>query len=140
MKVDGIIDFQGTDGFRSYLKKQGYSDQAIFYCIEKPNLGILKDADIITETTGSCDDTMRLHLKLDRGHICDARVDIFGCAGTISAAMALVDLVRGKTIAQATDLQPDDFFSLLGPFPEEKHKCIHKALKILKKAIYEYRS
>jgi len=139
MEYDMVIDFKGTGRFRERLSQLGYSDIAISYCMDRPNLGTISDADIIADNTGSCDDTMTLYLKMDQDLISDAKVDITGCAGTISSAMALVDLVRGKTIDQADAIEPSDFMERLEPFPEEKTKCIYKAIKTLKKAVKIYR-
>lgn len=122
------------------LSESGYSDKAISYFIEKPYMGAIVDADQTSQMTGSCGDTMGVYLKIDNGVIQDARYEVMGCAGAISAAMAAVDLIKGKTIEEAKKLNDGDIFRVLQEIPAKKHHCIQLAVKTLQKALDEYTS
>ena len=56
---------------RTMLSESGYAGRAIDYYLERPNEGTLEDANMITELTGTCGDTMKCYLKVrgrpDRG-------------------------------------------------------------------------
>lgn len=122
------------------LAESGYSDKAISYFIEKPYMGAIPDADQTSQMTGSCGDTMGIYLKFENGTIKDARYEVMGCAGAISAAMAAVDLIKGKSIEEARKLNDGDIFRVLQEIPVKKHHCIQLAVKTLQKALNEYRS
>ena len=44
------------------LSDSGYSNRAIQYVTAKPFLGVLPDADQVTEMQGTCGDTMKIFL------------------------------------------------------------------------------
>jgi nitrogen fixation NifU-like protein len=124
---------------RSMLSESGYSDKAIDYYIRKPHMGIIENADQISEMTGTCGDSMKVYLKVEKGRIADVKYQILGCPGSISAAMAAVDLVRGQSIDEALALNDADVFKSLEDIPAKKHHCIQLAVKALQNAITEYR-
>jgi nitrogen fixation protein NifU and related proteins len=120
------------------LLDSGYSETAVRYFIEQPYMGSLPDADQISEMLGSCGDTMKIFLKIKNNTITDIRYQVLGCPGAISASMAAVDLVKGRSIEQARNLNDGDVFNQLVDLPAKKHHCIQLAVKTLHKAIDEY--
>jgi nitrogen fixation protein NifU and related proteins len=120
------------------LSSSGYSDKAIRYFMEKPYIGAIPDADQVSEMTGTCGDTMRICLKVENGVILDARYQVLGCPGAIASAMAVVDLIKGKKIADARNLNDGDVFRLLEDIPSQKNHCIQLAVKTFQKALDEY--
>jgi nitrogen fixation NifU-like protein len=120
------------------LADSGYSETAIRYFIQKPYMGSIPDADQVSAMTGSCGDTMSICLKVENGVIRDARYQVLGCPGAIASAMAVVDLIRGKSILDARTLNDGDVFRALENIPSKKHHCIQLAVKTLQKALHEY--
>jgi nitrogen fixation protein NifU and related proteins len=118
----------------------GYSEKAVRYYLEQPYMGSLPDADQVSEMLGSCGDTMKIFLKIDDNKISDIRYQVLGCPGAISASMAAVDLVKGKSLEQAKKLNDGDVFNQLVDIPVKKHHCIQLAVKTLHKAIDEYKN
>ena len=118
----------------------GYSEKAVRYYMEQPYMGSLPNADQVSEMLGSCGDTMKIFLKIDDNKITDIRYQVLGCPGAISASMAAVDLVKGKSIEQARNLNDGDVFNQLVDIPVKKHHCIQLAVKTLHKAIDEYKN
>ena len=127
-------------GIREMLLSSGYGEKAIEYYLTKPNQGPLPDADLVTEMTGPCGDTMKCYLKVDQGTmtIRDVRYQVLGCPGAIAAAMALADLVKGKDLVGALQVKDGDVFRELVQIPDQKQHCIRLAVKTLEKAIGEY--
>ncbi len=140
IEVSGeIIETNGaSDSIKDMLSNAGYSDKAIQYYIEKPYMGSLPDADQVSEMTGTCGDTMAVYLKAAHGKIVDVRYQVMGCAGAVSAAMAAVDLVKGKKLEDARKLEDGDIFRVLQDIPAKKHHCIQLAVKVLHKVIDAY--
>ena len=125
---------------RKMLADLGYSEKAIYYYLEKPYMGSLPDADQVSEMLGTCGDTLKVFLKIDQNKIKDIRYQVLGCPGAISAAMASVDLVRGKNLEYARNINDGDVFNQLEDLPAKKHHCIQLAVKALHKAIDEYKN
>jgi len=128
----------GSDAVRAMLSGSGYADRAIDYYLERPNEGPLEDADHVTEMTGPCGDTMKCSLKVRDGRIREARYQVLGCPGAVSAAMALADLARGKTLEEASGIRDRQVFRELVEIPDQKQHCIRLAVKTLQQAVREY--
>jgi nitrogen fixation NifU-like protein len=127
-----------SNGIKEILSKSGYSDEAIQYYIERPHMGNIPNADQVSEMTGTCGDTMGIYLKVADGKIVDAKYEVLGCAGAISAAMAVVDLIKGKSIEKAKKVVDGDIFRMLKEIPVKKHHCIQLAVKTLHKGLDDY--
>ncbi|THB75742.1 MAG: iron-sulfur cluster assembly scaffold protein [Desulfobacteraceae bacterium] len=121
------------------LSEAGYGDSAIKYYLEKPYMGSIDNADHISENVGSCGDTMKVYLKIEDNIIQDTRYEIVGCAGAISSAMAMVDLVKGQSVEDALKINDGDVFKSLENVPEKKHHCIQLAVKTMHKGLKEYK-
>ena len=53
--------------------------------------------------------------------------------------MAAVDLVKGKKIEDALNIEDGDIFHVMQDVPVQKHHCIQLAVKALHKTIDAYR-
>jgi len=133
------INLQDTAAVREMLSGCGYANEAIDYYLDQKNMGALPDANQISELTGHCGDTMKIFLIIEDGRIRDARYQVLGCPGAIAAAMAAVDLVRGKSLDEALALTDRDVFRELVDLPDQKQHCIRLAVKTLQKGIHDYR-
>ena len=135
-----ITQLTSSDVERKMLSDAGYAEPAINYYLEKKHMGYFEDADQVFNKIGSCGDIMKVYLKIDDNIINDVRYEITGCAGAIAAAMAAVDLVKGKTIDEALTIHDGDVFQVLKSIPEKKHHCIQLAVKTMHEVILEYKT
>jgi nitrogen fixation NifU-like protein len=134
-----VTHIASSDAERKMLSDAGYADPAINYYLEKKYIGHFENADQISQKVGSCGDIMKVYLKIDNHHVIqDVRYEITGCAGAISAAMAAVDLVKGKTVEEALKINDGHVFKVLENIPEKKHHCIQLAVKTMHQGIEEY--
>ena len=140
MNQAGKIDESDSGSVQELLSGSGYSEKAITYYLNKKNMGSLPDADQVTELTGPCGDTMKIYLKLEEERINDAKIQVLGCPGAISSAMAALDLIKGKTLDDAMAVKDRDIFRMLEDLPDQKQHCIRLTVKTIQKAIEEYRS
>jgi len=136
-----LTETVSSNAERKMLSEAGYADPAINYYLEKKYMGHIENADQISQKIGSCGDIMKVYIKVDENKIInDVRYEITGCAGAISAAMAAVELVKGKTLEAALKLNDGDVFKVLENIPEKKHHCIQLAVKTLHLGIEEFKS
>ncbi len=136
-----VMNTTTSDAERKMLSDAGYADPAINYYLEKKYMGHIENADQVSEKVGSCGDIMKVYIKMDDDDLIDdVRYEIAGCAGAISAAMAAVDLVKGKTIDEALKMNDGDVFKVLESIPEKKHHCIQLAVKTMHQGIQELKT
>ncbi len=126
---------------QNILAEAGYGKAAIQYFLEKKYMGSLENPSCISKKVGSCGDIMKIYIKTDDSDIIeDVRYEISGCAGAISAAMATVDLVRGKSLDEALAVDDGHVFQKLEGVPEKKHHCIQLAVKTMHQGISELKN
>jgi nitrogen fixation NifU-like protein len=121
------------------LSESGYSDKAIAYFQAKDNMGVLEDADQVTDLTGPCGDTMKVSLDIDCGKIQDAKIQVLGCPGAVASGCALMNLAKGKTLEEAGEIDLDALYQEIEKLPDKKIHCARLAIKTLQKALDEYR-
>jgi len=121
------------------LKESGYSKKAIGLYADKINMGVISDPDVTETHVGPCGDVIKLYLKVDKNDIVkEAKFHCLGCPGSTTAASAMINLVKGKTIEEAKKLAEDDILKELGGLPKPKLDCPKLAIATLQKAIAEY--
>jgi len=120
------------------LSESGYSDKAIRYYQTKENLGIIEDADQVTDVTGPCGDRMKISLKIEDDKINDAKMQVLGCPGAVASACALISLAKGKTLKEAGQIDLDGLYRELEKVPDQKVHCARLAIKTLQKALEQY--
>ena len=120
------------------LSVSGYSDKAIEYFQGKENIGVINDADQITDVTGPCGDTIKISLKIEGERINDAKIQVLGCPGAVASGCAVVNLAKGKTLEEASKIDLDSLYKELEKLPDQKVHCARLAVKTLQRALDEY--
>jgi len=105
--------------------------------LENPrNAGELSDATAVGEETNPiCGDSIRLSLRLEEGRIADVRFLAYGCAPTLACGSTLTELLKGKTIAEATALTRKDIVDAVGGLPARKQHAAALAIEVLRTAL-----
>lgn len=129
---------KSADDVYQMLSESGYADRAIEYFQSKKNIGIIEDADQVTDLTGPCGDTMKISLKIDGDRINDARIQVLGCPGAVASGCALVSLAKGKTLQEAGNIDLDGLYRELEKMPDQKVHCARLAIKTLQKTLEQY--
>jgi nitrogen fixation NifU-like protein len=126
------------NGIAQMLSESGYSDKAIHYFQTRENIGIIEDADQVTDLTGPCGDMMKISLHIERDRIDDAKIQVLGCPGAVASGCALINLAKGKTLKDAWQIDVDLLYEELEKLPDKKIHCARLAIRSLQKAIEEY--
>ena len=132
------VDLVSHEDEWQMLSDTGYSRKAIEYFRKKPHLGVLQDADQVSEMQGTCGDTMKIFLRINEGIIKEATYIVLGCPGAVASAMAVAELIKDQTIAYARNIGDNDVFRELEEIPAKKHHCIQLSVKTLHKALEDW--
>jgi nitrogen fixation protein NifU and related proteins len=119
--------------------ESGYSPVVIDHFQNPRNVGELPDADAQASVTNPvCGDVLQLMLKIVDGRIADVRFKTFGCEAAIAASSLLTEMVKGRSLAAAHDITPDEITAALGGLPKVKLHAAALAEEALKEALEQY--
>ena len=106
------------------------------------NMGEMADADA-TGTVGNpeCGDMVRMWLKFEEKDgkkvIDKASFQSFGCQTAIAVASMATEMLKGKTVEEAQELESSDLSAPLGPLPPMKLHCGDMVEGALREALKE---
>jgi nitrogen fixation NifU-like protein len=120
-----------------------YTDKVLQYFRKPKNLGKIKDADGVGKVGNlACGDMMYLYIKVKKEGkkeiISDVKFQTFGCVAAIATSSAITDMVKGKTIEEALELNKDTIIESLDGLPPIKIHCSVLATEALAEAVYDY--
>jgi len=120
-----------------------YSDKLVDHFENPRNMGVLdKDSDEVgTGLVGApaCGDVMKLQLQInDQGIIEDAKFKTFGCGSAIASSSLVTEMVKGKTVEYAENLENGAIAEELS-LPPVKIHCSVLAEDAIKAALADYR-
>ena len=117
---------------------EGYSEKFKQEFSNPKNIGKIEDADSRVSITGVCGDTIEIYLALKDGKINDIKFMTDGCGATIACASYVTRTVKGKAIADALLMKPEDVDSYFEGLPDESKHCAALAIDTLKAVLNRY--
>lgn len=117
-----------------------YSDKVMEHFTNPRNVGEIEDADGVG-TVGNpvCGDIMAMYIRVEDDRIKDIKFKTFGCGAAIATSSMVTELVKGKTIEEASQVTNMTVAESLGGLPTKKMHCSNLAADALHKALADYR-
>ena len=121
-----------------------YSDKVLDHYENPRNVGSL-DKNAVNVGTGmvgapACGDVMKLQIQVNaNGVIEDAKFKTYGCGSAIASSSLLTEWVKGKTLAEASQIKNSAIAEELA-LPPVKIHCSVLAEDAIKAAITDYES
>src|SRR4030042_3159307 len=108
------------------------------------NMGRMKNPDGVGKVGNVvCGDVMWLYIKVGKNKkgeeiIKDTKFETFGCVAAIATSSAITDIIKGKTLDQALEVNKKNIIDNLGGLPPIKIHCSVLAADALAEAIWDY--
>ena len=119
-----------------------YSEQVLDHYENPRNVGSLdkNSPDVGTGMVGApaCGDVMKLQIQVEDGIIIDAKFKTYGCGSAIASSSLVTEMLKGKTLDQATEIKNAKIAEELA-LPPVKIHCSVLAEDAIKSAIADYR-
>jgi nitrogen fixation protein NifU and related proteins len=118
-----------------------YSEKVMDHFRNPRNVGEIADPDGVGKVGNPvCGDIMELYLKVRDGVIVDARFKTFGCGAAIATSSMVTELIKNRTIEEASKISNRAVAEALGGLPSIKMHCSVLAEEALTQAIRDYQS
>ena len=118
-----------------------YSEKVLDHYENPRNVGSFSkdEPDVGTGMVGApaCGDVMKLQIKVENGIITDAKFKTYGCGSAIASSSLVTELLKGKTLQEATAIKNTDIVEELA-LPPVKIHCSVLAEDAIKAAIKDY--
>lgn len=102
------------------------------------NPGPLINANGHARITGPCGDTMEIWLSVEKGWVREAAFTTTGCGPSRACGSMATELIIGRTIQTALELEQEDILEELNPFPESHHHCALLAANTVRAAAQDF--
>lgn len=113
-----------------------YSPQLLDHFQHPRNAGDLTNADVSVQIENpACGDVLKLTLKIDEGRIRQVGFRAKGCVPAMACASALTELIKDKTISEATKISRQELVQLVGGLPAASTHASHLAMDALAEAL-----
>ncbi|MCL6559225.1 MAG: Fe-S cluster assembly scaffold protein NifU [Firmicutes bacterium] len=118
-----------------------YSEKVMDHFSNPRNVGEIPDADGVGEVGNpTCGDIMKIFIKVENDVITDVKFKTFGCGAAIATSSMVTEMVKGKTLEEASKITNKAVAEALDGLPPKKMHCSNLAADALQKAIEDYKS
>lgn len=125
----------------SALGRRFYSPQVKDHFYKPRNVGSFdkNDPTVGTAVVGkaACGDVIKFQVKVENGIIKDACFKTFGCGSAIASSSYVTELIKGKTLEEASAIKNTDISEVLSLPPVKVH-CSLLAEDAVKLALKNY--
>lgn len=116
------------------------SNRILNHYLTPRNCGVIEEPTAVGES-GDPDKGVKIRFFLTISNDCidDIRFQTFGCITSIASASILTELVKGKPIAEISNLAACDISNALGGVPQEKMYCCELAIRAFRSGLESFR-
>ncbi|MCB2185276.1 MAG: iron-sulfur cluster assembly scaffold protein [Deltaproteobacteria bacterium] len=129
---------QESGEFINEAMDAGLGEEFFNHALTPTNVGLLPQPDGYACPKGTCGDYIELYLRVREERIVDARYMPEGCLYTVACGSALTELIKGREVAAAVAVTPEELSEALGGLPKDHHHCAVLAVATLKAAVRDY--
>ena len=116
-----------------------YSEKVLDHFTHPRNVGEIEDANGVGEVgNAKCGDIMKMYLKIKDDKIEDVKFETFGCGSAIASSSMATEMIKGKTLEEATAVTNKQVVEALGGLPAHKLHCSVLAEEAIKSAVKDY--
>jgi nitrogen fixation NifU-like protein len=116
-----------------------YSDIVLDHAKNPRNQGILEDANARGYNMNPvCGDVLALTLRIEDGHIAEARFQTEGCTASVATSSILTEIVTGMSLEEARELTHEDIADAVGGLPASKLHSASLVIAALRRALDSY--
>src|SRR5664279_3748299 len=113
-----------------------YTPEVLDHFEHPRNAGVVADPDASVQIENpACGDVLKLTLKLSGNRIEQIRFLAKGCVCSMACGSALTELVQGRTIEQARELEKESLVRAVGGLPPASAHASHLAMDALAAAL-----
>jgi len=95
-----------------------YSELVLQHAANPRNLGDLAGATAtVSATNPVCGDEMTLAVRMNDGHVAEAKFKARGCKAAVASASLLTEMMVGKTLAELREITAEQISQALGGLP-----------------------
>ena len=116
-----------------------YTETVMDHFMNPRNVGEIPDADGVGEVgNAKCGDIMKMYLQIKDDKIEDVKFETFGCGSAIASSSMATEMIKGKTLEEATAVTNKQVVEALGVLPAHKLHCSVLAEEAIKSAVKDY--
>jgi nitrogen fixation NifU-like protein len=116
-----------------------YSDIVLDHAKNPRNQGILEDANARGYNMNPvCGDVLALTLRIEDGHVAEARFQTEGCTASVATSSILTEIVTGMSLEEARELTHEDIADAVGGLPASKLHSASLVIAALRRALDSY--
>ena len=113
-----------------------YSPQLLDHFENPRNAGDLPAPDVTVQVQNpACGDILKLTLKIADGRISKIGFRAKGCVPAIACGSALTELVKGRSLAETSNLSREELVQRVGGLPEASSHASYLAMDALAAAL-----
>ncbi|HUJ94311.1 MAG TPA: iron-sulfur cluster assembly scaffold protein [Terriglobales bacterium] len=117
-----------------------YSPQLLDHFDHPRNPGEVSNPDASVQIENpACGDILKLTLRTENGCITEIRFRAKGCVPAMACASLVTELVQGKSLEEASQLQREELVRAIGGLPEASTHASHLAMEALEEALGQLR-
>lgn len=117
-----------------------YSQKVMDHFSNPRNVGEIEDADGVGQVGNPvCGDIMKMYLKIENDVIVDVKFKTFGCGAAVATSSMATEMIKGKTLEEASKLTNKAVAEALDGLPPVKMHCSVLAEEAVAAAIADYR-